>query len=109
LYLLNTAADTSTITNAIVSAANGKIIDNYDFANAVAAGYLADSVEADVAFNDAANGLLYPTTAQIGGNDNGADYDDGLDVTTEFGSLTEDISIVTKQQGASWQIGAYIV
>ena len=37
-----------------------------------------------------------------------AGYDDGLDITTTWGSLTVSPAIVTKQQGATWQIGAYV-
>lgn len=107
LYDLQTAADTSTITNAIVNGGNG-IVDAMNFADAVTAGYLADSTESDVVFHDANNHSFYPTTAQVGGYDNGAAYDDGLDVSTDFGSSTEDINIVTKQQIA-WQIGAYVI
>jgi len=41
--------------------------------------------------------------------DLGTDYDDGLDVTSDFGSETVTPVIVTKQQAATWQNGAYIL
>lgn len=37
-----------------------------------------------------------------------AAYDDGLDASTVWGADTVAPSVVTKQQGASWDIGAYI-
>lgn len=51
---------------------------------------------------------LLPVPLIIGGEDLGTDYDDGLDITTDWGSETEVPSIVTKQQGDNWQIGAYV-
>jgi hypothetical protein len=37
-----------------------------------------------------------------------AAYDDGLDASTDWGSDTEVPVVVTKQQGAAWDIGAYV-
>jgi len=42
------------------------------------------------------------------GEDLGASFDDGLDEATDWGSETELTAVVTKQQGANWDIGAYI-
>jgi len=41
--------------------------------------------------------------------DLGPDCDDGLDVTSDFGSSTDTPVIVTKQQAATWQNGAYVL
>jgi len=37
-----------------------------------------------------------------------AAYDDGLDTSTEWGADTDLPIIVTKQQGANWDVGAYV-
>lgn len=37
-----------------------------------------------------------------------AAYDDGLDASTNWGSDTEVPTVVTKQQGAAWDCGAYV-
>ena len=42
------------------------------------------------------------------GYDLGISYNTGLDISTDWGSDTELPIVVTKQQGASWDIGAYI-
>jgi hypothetical protein len=38
----------------------------------------------------------------------GAAYDEGLDISTNWGSDTTLPNVVTKQQGANWDIGAYV-
>jgi hypothetical protein len=38
----------------------------------------------------------------------GAVYDDGLDASTDWGDDNEVPTIVTKQQGAAWDCGAYV-
>jgi len=50
---------------------------------------------------------LIPTTT-INGADLGSDYDAGLDVLTSFGSTSTLPVIVTKDQIATWQMGAYV-
>ena len=42
------------------------------------------------------------------GTNVGANFDDGLDITTTWGSSTTIPVIATKQQGASWDVGAYV-
>lgn len=37
-----------------------------------------------------------------------AGYDDGLDTSTVWGTITELASVITKQQGESWDVGAYV-
>jgi len=62
-------------------------------------------------FTDFANGdySLKTGSAAIGaGVTLDAAYDDGLDASTDWGNDTVLPVIVTKQQGASWDIGAYI-
>lgn len=51
---------------------------------------------------------LWPTIPIEIGEDLGTDYDDGLDIMTNWGSSTTVPSVVTKQQSGTWQIGAYI-
>jgi len=77
----------------------------------LAAGFDEHSINANPLFTDVANRLLsvLSNSPAIGaGVDLGATYDDGLDVSTDWGNDTELPIIVTKQQGASWDIGAYI-
>lgn len=52
--------------------------------------------------------LLYPTTALVIGEDLGTAYDDGIAISSNWGNATNVPVIVTKQQGAGWQIGAYV-
>jgi hypothetical protein len=37
-----------------------------------------------------------------------AAYDDGLDASTNWGFDTQLPVVITKQQGANWDIGAYV-
>lgn len=50
---------------------------------------------------------LIPGTI-IDGVDLGVDYDDGLDVSTDFGDSDNLPNIATKQQPTTWQKGAYL-
>lgn len=62
-------------------------------------------------FTDYDNGdysLVVGSTAIGIGVDLGATYDDGLDASTNWGTDTQLPVVVTKQQGANWDIGAYI-
>ena len=62
-------------------------------------------------FTDAANDdySLPAGSAAIGtGSNLGAAYDDGIDASTDWGSDTETPTIITKQQAAAWDCGAYI-
>ena len=52
--------------------------------------------------------LAYGSIAIGSGTDLGTNYDDGLDASTNWGNASTVPSVVTKQQGASWDIGAYI-
>jgi hypothetical protein len=88
----------------------------YTFAEWQALGYDAHSIFLTLAqfnalFNDFANGdySLKAGSAAIGtGEALDAAYDDGLDASTNWGSVTTLPVVVTKQQGAAWDIGAYI-
>lgn len=51
---------------------------------------------------------LWPTSPITIGENLGTDYDDGLDITTNWGSATQVPSVVTKQQSVPWQVGAYV-
>jgi len=42
------------------------------------------------------------------GVDLGVDYDDGLDAMTNWGNKNTVPNVITKQQGANWDIGAYV-
>lgn len=42
------------------------------------------------------------------GENLGASYDTGLDITTDWGSDAKIPVVVTKQQGSAWQCGAYV-
>lgn len=58
---------------------------------------------------DAGDYSLPAGSAAIGtGADLGATYDDGLDASTDWGDEDTVPAVVTKQQGASWDVGAYI-
>ncbi len=89
---------------------------DYSFAEWQSLGHDAHSIMLTEAqynnlFIDASNGdfTLKAGSAAIGaGVVLDAIYDDGLDVSTNFGSETLTPVIVTKQQGAVWDIGAYI-
>lgn len=52
---------------------------------------------------------LWPTTPISIGENLGASYEDGLNISTNWGSATTIPSVVTKKQtGTNWQVGAYI-
>lgn len=86
------------------------------FAEWNALGYDANShvinaTQLNSLFSDIGNNILtIPSNSYaVGiGEDLGATYDDGLDASTSRGSDTQLPVVVTKQQGASWDIGAYI-
>lgn len=52
---------------------------------------------------------LYPISPFSIGENLGVDYDDGLDISTNWGETNRLPRIVTKQQSGTWQIGAYIL
>jgi len=58
--------------------------------------------------NSSASLVTEIPTIPIPGVDLGVDYDDGLDVSSTFGSSTTVPAIVIKQQGPTWQSGSYI-
>jgi hypothetical protein len=77
---------------------------NYsDLATAQAAGKLLNCAIGDPLLN----ALLIPATP-ISGADLGAAYKTGLDTSSTFGSDTTTPVIVTKDQGATWQKGAFV-
>ena len=92
-------------------------VDNWTYDEAVTAGYIVNGELATPVFTDAANGDLTLQAGSPGlgdGTDLGVDLDDGLDVTTDWNTDETDDdpdnypTIVTKQQGASWDKGAYV-
>jgi hypothetical protein len=72
------------------------------------AGYGEHDLNQDVSFYSVLNKQFWPIPTITSGEDLGTDYDDGLDITTDWGSDTEVPIVVTKQQGANWNIGAYV-
>jgi hypothetical protein len=84
----------------------------YTFAQWQALGYDAHSVVMDAAqYAALLNADYTPKTGGMAigtGVNLGATYDDGLDASTNWGVDTNWPSVVTKQQGAAWDIGAYI-
>jgi len=86
------------------------------FAQWQALGYDTHSIVlTDVQFNALftdqvnSNYALATGSAAIGaGVDLGATYDDGLDASTNWGTDTQLPVVVTKQQGAAWDCGAYV-
>jgi hypothetical protein len=87
----------------------GRIGTNYyTFAQWQALGNDADSYNSNPSLNTSLIPLI--TSDAIGnGDDLGATYDDGLDITTNWGNGITLPVVVKKQQPASWDIGAYIV
>jgi hypothetical protein len=72
---------------------------------------LLDDTQANNLFTDYVNGdysLKVGSTAIGTGLTLDSAYDDGLDSSTVWGTDTQLPSIVTKQQSAAWDIGAYI-
>lgn len=87
------------------------------YAQAVTAGFIVNGEQATPVFTDANNGDLSLQAGSPGRGDGtalDAAYDDGLDVTTDWNDDADDDdpdnypTIVTKQQGASWDKGAYV-
>jgi hypothetical protein len=89
---------------------------NKTFAQWQALGYDTHSVvltdaQFNALFSDFANGdySLKDGSAAIGaGEALDAAYDDGLDSSTDWGDDTEYPTVITKQQGAAWDCGAYV-
>ena len=73
------------------------------FAEWQALGYEAHGFETTQALVD-----NIPSTPITGGLTLDAAYDDGLDASTNWGSDSQLPSVVTKQQGVNWDIGAYV-
>jgi len=75
------------------------------YAQFQADGFEAAGLNQDVPF---ISGTLIPVTAVESADDLGATLDDGLDVSMLFASETSIETLVTKQQPATWQNGAYV-
>jgi len=73
-------------------------------ATAQAAGWLNNCDAVTTSFSVYPN--VYPTA--INGTDLGTDYDDGYDTTSFLGNVYKMPIVVTKQQAAQWQLGAWI-
>jgi hypothetical protein len=111
------AANGCKLSNSIISTANASNVllndgtSNYTSVAAIsAAGYGDDNIDADPLYSDYNKLTIASSSPAIdAGIDNGEDYDTGLDPSTNWGSDTELPVIVTKQQGAEWDIGAYVI
>lgn len=73
-------------------------------ATAQAAGWLNNCDATTTSFSAYPN--VYPTA--INGTDLGVNYDDGFDTTTFNGTVYKMPKVVTKQQAAQWQMGAWV-
>ena len=108
VYFDDHAADNGcSITDSVLSGAQYKLSDgaiNYaTLALAQGAGWCAGCSE----INPQLNASLIPLTP-IQGVNLGVYYDDGLDASTDWGSITHTPVVVTKQQGETWDCGAYV-
>lgn len=119
LYQILTSC-TAVIDNNIlynVNANIGYVVDtNKELAAWQALGYDVNSVvlseaQLNALFEDMDNldfALPASSEAIAKGADLGASYDDGLNTTTDWGGDSELPSVVTKEQGATWDCGAYV-
>ena len=88
----------------------------YTYDEAVTNGWINNGEQAHPVYTDKANGILTLEAGSAGigdGTDLGAALDDGLDATTDWnetpdGEVDNFPTIVTKQQGATWDKGAYV-
>jgi hypothetical protein len=97
----------------LVFSTNNKIsnIGDGSLADWQALGYDLNVINSNPLLTDLVNYILtlQALSPAIGaGEDLGATYDDGLDASTDWGTDTDLPVIVPKQQGATWDIGAYI-
>ena len=101
------AAHGCIVENTLVYGCLNKLNDggaNYaTIAAAQAAGWMPDCIDTDPQLVS-----LIPAVIITGAENMGTNYDDGLAITTDFGSATQHPSIVTKQQSTTWQMGAYV-
>jgi len=75
------------------------------------AGLGSGNLETNPLFSDIINNILTlqsNSPALNTGLNLGTNYNSGLDVSSDWGSSTQMPVIVTKQQGANWNIGAYV-
>jgi hypothetical protein len=93
--------------NAVGFYGNTSVSTNRSFAEWQALGYDANSIDSNIPFNNVATFKMWPVTP-VAGADLGASFDDGLDVATNWGDNLTTPAIATKQQAATWQIGAYV-
>lgn len=97
--------DTNIYWNGALNKIGNIISTNYTLAQWKVLGFDLGSLDTNPNFTSATQ--LWPVTP-FNGTNLGTDYDDGLDISTTWGSSTAVPNIVTKQQGATWQIGAYV-
>jgi hypothetical protein len=78
------------------------------FASTLAAAQLLGLEANSLSTNPNLDANYIPTVAIENAEDLGETYEDGLDVTTDWGDENTLPVVVTKKQGAVWQNGAYI-
>jgi hypothetical protein len=84
---------------------SNKIVNSYTtLAASDSAGVTSNCNESDPLFDE----NLIPASAITGAETLDAAYDDGLDIATNWGDSNTVPSVVLKQQGASWDMGAYV-
>jgi hypothetical protein len=93
--------------NAVGFYGNTSASTNRSFAQWQALGFDANSTDSNIPFNDVATFKMWPVTPVVGA-DLGAAFDDGLDITTNWGTTLLSPTIVTRQQSSNWQTGAYV-
>jgi len=110
--LVNSTEETYTSNTNLFYSPNGYIADitggtrNMNFTTWQGLGNDANSINQNPFLNSETN--LWPNTVFLIGEDLGSPYNIGLDTTTTWGSTTTIPVIVTKNQPAIWQIGAYV-
>ncbi|HLP86473.1 MAG TPA: hypothetical protein VK153_01185, partial [Candidatus Paceibacterota bacterium] len=83
-------------------------VNTYNLTEWQGLGNETNSVFTNPSFNNPNNNEFWLTTPITTGENLGSTYSEGLDASTDWGSDSELPVVVTKQQGASWDIGAYI-
>jgi len=100
--------------NNILFTQNGKVgyfgglVAECDFTTWQAAGFDANSLNQNTPFFDLATWKMWLATPVKSGADLDAMFETLLDISTDWGSSTSFPNIVTKEQGASKNIGAYV-
>lgn len=97
--------------NNVIYSENNKVGDlssiEYTFSQWQALGYDTNSLNQDVDFTSISANDFSPIAPISNGEDLGINYDDGLDINTNYTNLIP--VVITKLQSAVWQNGAYLL